>query len=299
MPELLANNATSQLNGAVDGSTDPVTFTVDDASTFPATGNFTIIIDGEIMLVTSVSGDDFTADRAQEGTAIAAHADNAVVASVLTAGSLARVIQQASLRPYTYFAPTGVDDEFDDNSFTGWTAVGTTPVPTVTEENSIMSIYHPGGDAAARLYSWMKSDTIGAGDYIEICFRAVAGADNYPIIGLIFADGTTVASGTQVVYYFSLQENQVWLARFTGYNTVASSSAVNVNATQPASHMFIRLVYVSANTWSAYYSPDGISWIRSHNAVSHTMTPTHVGITCTKWGGTIPGVFSVEYFKKR
>lgn len=299
MPELLANNAVDQLDGAVDGSTDPVTFSVDDASEFPATGNFTIIIDGEIMLVTAVSGNDFTADRAQEGTSIATHADNAPVAAILTAGSLARVIQQASLRPYTYFAPTGVDDEFDDNSFTGWTGVGTTPVPTVTEENSIMSIYHPGGDAAARLYAWMKTDTIGAGDYIEICFRAIAGSENYPVIGVAFANGATAGAGTQVVYYFSLMENQVWLVRFTGYDTVASSAAVNVNAQQPASHMFLRLVYDSANTWSAYYSPDGISWIRSHNAVSHTMTPTHLGIACTKWGGSIPAIFSVEYFKKR
>jgi hypothetical protein len=299
VPEILVNNAMSQLNGAVDGSTDPVTFAVDSATTFPATGNFTIIIDGEIMLVTSVSGNNFTADRAQEGTAIASHLDNASVASVLTAGSLERVIQQASLRPYSYFAPTGVDDEFDNNSFSGWTAVGTTPVPTVTEENSIMSIYHPGGDAAARLYAWMKSDTIGAGDYIEICFRAVSGGDNYPIIGVAFANGATAGSGTQVVYYFSIQENQVWLNRFTGYNTVASSSQINVNATQPMSHMFLRLVHNGSNSWSAFYSPDGISWIRSHNAVSHTMTPTHVGIVCSKWGGSIPAVFSVEYFKKR
>ena len=57
---------------------------------FPTGGNFRIIIDSEIMLVTAVQGKTFTVTRAQEGTSAASHNAAAAVFHVLTAGSLAQ-----------------------------------------------------------------------------------------------------------------------------------------------------------------------------------------------------------------
>ena len=57
---------------------------------FPTGGNFRIIVDSEIMLVTDVQGKTFTVTRAQEGTSAASHDADAAVFHVLTAGALAQ-----------------------------------------------------------------------------------------------------------------------------------------------------------------------------------------------------------------
>lgn len=90
MPEKFTNNAVTTMNqiGGIDAVTNPVTFAIANAVGFPTTGNFRIIIDTEILLVTSVSGDSFTASRGQEGTPTTAHDNGATVRHILTAGAL-------------------------------------------------------------------------------------------------------------------------------------------------------------------------------------------------------------------
>lgn len=84
--ELFANNAIAVLDGGIDGS--QTTLDVDDATLFPATGNFRIRIDDEIMLVTGVSSNTFTVTRAQEGTSGVSHSNGVDVTLVLTKGAL-------------------------------------------------------------------------------------------------------------------------------------------------------------------------------------------------------------------
>lgn len=74
--------------GAVMGSglnntTDPATFSVDNAGAFPTSGSFAIQVDSEILKVTKVTGNSFTAKRAQDGTTAAAHANGAHVIRAL------------------------------------------------------------------------------------------------------------------------------------------------------------------------------------------------------------------------
>ncbi len=94
--EQLANNASSTLTGTVNNSSDPVVLTVASATLFPASGNFRILIDNEILLVTGVSGTSFTCARAQEGTTIASHANGQTVEHILTKGSLLQVFADFS-----------------------------------------------------------------------------------------------------------------------------------------------------------------------------------------------------------
>lgn len=84
--EKLNNRAQTTLNGGVNNSTTTVAVT--SATGFPTTGNFRILVDSEIMLVTSVSGNNFTVTRAQEGTTGAVHADLATCSHVITAASM-------------------------------------------------------------------------------------------------------------------------------------------------------------------------------------------------------------------
>lgn len=86
--ERFSNGGLSSLDAAIDN--DDLALTVKSAVGFPTGGNFRIIIDNEIMLVTDVQGKTFTVTRAQEGTSAASHDADAAVFHVLTAGALAQ-----------------------------------------------------------------------------------------------------------------------------------------------------------------------------------------------------------------
>jgi hypothetical protein len=64
--ELLTNRAETTLNDGISDS--DLTLDVFSAATFPSTGNFRILVENELMLVTSVSGNTFTVERGAEGT---------------------------------------------------------------------------------------------------------------------------------------------------------------------------------------------------------------------------------------
>jgi hypothetical protein len=86
--ERFANGGLSSLAAGIDNAV--TSLTVASAVGFPTGGNFRIIIDSEIMLVTNVQGKTFTVTRAQEGTSAASHLAAAAVFHTLTAGSLAQ-----------------------------------------------------------------------------------------------------------------------------------------------------------------------------------------------------------------
>lgn len=94
------NNAESTLSGAITAGA--TSLTVASASAFPTAGNFTIVVDAEIMLVTGVAGATFTVVRGQEGTSAATHALGAIVRHVVTADAL-----KTGLVPNGTTFPTG------------------------------------------------------------------------------------------------------------------------------------------------------------------------------------------------
>jgi hypothetical protein len=95
MTERLANSASSVLTAAITSTA--TTLTVASASSFPSSGNFRIVCDTEIMIVTGVSSNTFTITRGSESTTAAAHAFNAQVAQILTSGGISQYISDRSL----------------------------------------------------------------------------------------------------------------------------------------------------------------------------------------------------------
>lgn len=89
--EQFKNNASSTLDGGID---DTVT-SLDVASSagFPTTGQFRILIESEIMLVTAVASDTFTVTRGVEGTVAASHSSGVDVTHILTAGALDKFVE--------------------------------------------------------------------------------------------------------------------------------------------------------------------------------------------------------------
>lgn len=86
--EQFANLASTFLSGSISSGATSLVVVV--PSVFPSTGNFRILIDSEIMLVTAVSGSNFTVTRAQEGTTATAHNSGVAIVHVFTSGALAQ-----------------------------------------------------------------------------------------------------------------------------------------------------------------------------------------------------------------
>jgi hypothetical protein len=94
--ERFANNASDTLAAAMSDTDD--TLTVHSSAPFPAIGDaermwFCVLIDAEILQVFAITGTDWLVERGRQGTTAAAHAENAVVTQILTAGSLLAAIQ--------------------------------------------------------------------------------------------------------------------------------------------------------------------------------------------------------------
>lgn len=88
--ERYANNAGTTLLGAIDSF--QTAFDVANGTPFPSTGSFRITVGGEIMIVTAVSGNNFTVTRGAEGTSTVSHNAGDPVNHTLTAGSLVALI---------------------------------------------------------------------------------------------------------------------------------------------------------------------------------------------------------------
>lgn len=206
-----------------------------------------------------------------------------------------------STLPFLYppFTPTGDDDEFDDGNFSGWTTVqGASPLVVPTESGSILSIKHPGGDASQQLHAFMKSRSIVAGDWIEICFSGSGFSQNFNIHGLLFANGTTYGAGIQVAFFFSASEN-IW--SLWGFNNYNSGTWPNIQVTAVPANMatlqFLRFKYNGSNTWVGYMSNDGITWIQVLTWNAWNLTPTALGFFTTTWGGASAFNLSVHYVR--
>ncbi len=127
MTERFANQAVTTLSAAI-ATAAATSCTVTDATAFPTTGNFRIKIDGELLLVTRVSGTTFTVTRGIEGTTPATHASGAGVIHLLTKGSLeARVANRfisdmyankpaAGIKGRLFIPTDGLYLEYDDGT---------------------------------------------------------------------------------------------------------------------------------------------------------------------------------------
>jgi hypothetical protein len=89
--ETYANVVSTTLNGGINNSTTSIT--VNSSTGFPSYGQFRILIDNEIMIVTGGFGTTtWTVLRGQEGTSGASHSTAVAVTHVLTVESLRRAI---------------------------------------------------------------------------------------------------------------------------------------------------------------------------------------------------------------
>lgn len=88
----ILNFVQGTLNGALDGTSNPVPVTLHEAVLPTSGGNFPLTIGNEILLCTPSTTTVCSGARAQEGTSIATHADGSAVGATLTAGLIASYV---------------------------------------------------------------------------------------------------------------------------------------------------------------------------------------------------------------
>lgn len=296
--EQYTNAATTSLNGALTSSA--TSMPVNDSSTFP-TANFRVLVDTEIMFCTANSSNTLTVVRGYEGTTAASHLTGAECDHIITAGML-DALRHDILGDMGIIDSTpsvsADDDYFDNESFSGWTTVQTTPNCTVTEINHRLSVLVPGGGVAAQLYAFMKAKVPSAGDYVQCGVTWAGNIASDPIFGVIIANGATYTAGHQVMWIISVDENKFFLTPWDGYNANGGTGdGLDLEYPVFQNMIHFRLVWESSNHYSCYLSPDGISWAEmiSNFNVGSVGTPSHMGIIASSYGYAKDGVMSFTY----
>lgn len=314
MMEQIANNASTTLSGSVNGSSNPVTLTVSSASGFPSSGNFRIIIDSEILLVTAVSGTSWTCTRAQDGTTIAAHSSSTAVTHILTKSALQNVINEffgvgtyanrpaAGFAGRKYFATDGPYTYVDDG--TQWTIRADEKMrlcyPPVaanfpTNVNTSRSGTHLTIDNAfdaLRIIDDMNG--LSSGEYNEgivtsslastftctVALRLRGGINASFVVG-----GIMLYDGTKVAGLCINQRNNETNPRFAMYEwsnpTTYSNTVLESYKYDQYSEIFwLRLQRTASNTYSAFESNDGLNWncVSSGFSWSGMTAPTGIGL---------------------
>lgn len=294
--EKFANSIATTLNGSINNSVTSVVVT--DGSTFP-TDSFRVVCESEIMYCTSRSSNTLTVIRGQEGTTGASHANSTPINHVVTKGSLDgfRLNMFADLGIVPFNTSLSVDDdEFDDESFSGWTSVQGTPTMTVVETNHACNITIPTGSAGQQHYAILKNKTPGVGDWIQMGYRQFLMSNQFPMIGPMMADGSTYGAGNQVHFAYSTHENDYFLRNLTNFNSNGGQNIVAAFSYDWSGIRHMKMTYLGSNSYTCTASGDGINWVPVFTASSRgSMTPTWCGVGVTSWGSTNSDVWSISY----
>lgn len=230
MAELLKNSVSSFVNEAAGVAAADVTITLQDASGFPAGGNFRVLCDAEIMLCTARVGDVLTVTRGQEGTVATAHANGSSVSLILTAGAIVQYVSEnaGGGGGGSSIPVWACEVEYDAGTFTILDGTGSN-LPFDTADTDTHGFHSDGAHP-----DWLTPPAGGAGLYMfqfEVIFTStgtglvrwkINGTDNLanPPRGLATTDNTAnqVMRGTGFVY---LQEGSSFVLQFQGQGASA------------------------------------------------------------------------------
>lgn len=149
MREKLSNRAQSTLSASISNTDTSITLA--DASAFPSSGNFRLVVESELLICTSRSGNTLTVERGAEGTTAASHASGLTVSQTLSVGGLRQYLADnvpgfdGSRPPYRLLDASG--NALASTDFAG---VNTASNVTITDDNgSIVLLTTPAASAYA------------------------------------------------------------------------------------------------------------------------------------------------------
>jgi hypothetical protein len=195
-------------------------------------------------------------------------------------------------------------DYFDNEDFTAWTELDVSGNTTWAEKWGRLSVNFDtitAGDVAVQtkaITSAVAPITIECevSLFVDILSATSIGA------GIFFADGDT-ATDDLVFCTFYIDTSNLTVALFSGTHTAFTTNTEGSNtfggpaAGQAITKLWLRLTWDSANTWSAYVSPDRVSWHVIVEGAAHTMTPTHFGLGLHSGGAANPSTATFRFFE--
>lgn len=287
--EQYKNNYETQLNGAIDS--DDTTITVDTGPS-TMTGRFRIRIDDEIIFVGAASGTSFTSCvRGVEGTTAASHLDNAIVTHVLTASAL-KIMEDPIL---DVFGPPDTAFEFDTNSFTGLTAMGTPDTESLTQIPGHLLLKDDDNTQVGRYASASAPCTliVKLTDYVV--------RQQYHYAGAFIGESTPGKMVTVNVF----SDSAVWDYRVLTLASPgdAGPGAPTISTIRPYSPVFrgapvwFAIVAVSNTDISYYASHTGRVFfpvLLNHN---NSMTVGSVGVTVAGYSTAVPPQGAFDYIR--
>lgn len=278
--ERLANNAETTLASAAipaDG-----TITVESASGFPTEGDFRIVVNNELMLVTTVSGVTFTVTRGMEGTTAANHDIDTPLAQVLTEEGVQRLISE-SADPFAFSRPAFRIQDTNGvllNS-TDFTTVNGTSLTLHDNADGSITLQFP--DIDNRLPMIVRTAPTApykiTGAFRITALADIGAGDDGPMVGPVFRDGV---NNEELLWRWRPLDDIATRLRVNYYLAEVFSSGVGAFIkAEPAIDSVVWFEMEDNNTNIFFrYSTDGvhfIEWFTETRAFTLTAAPNQVG----------------------
>lgn len=194
-------------------------------------------------------------------------------------------------------SPGADDDEFDGANGVGtppgWTLLATSGNQTITEANDVLSVAFD-SQLSNDFNGIAKSATISTGKKVTTAVKTLL-RGNFDLVGVGFTDGTASTSNAiAATTYVASTRLEVWTGTLQAMTGVKIDT---VNRDSFISPLFLQLEYVSANTFSARVSPDGVSWVTYDASRSYTFTPTHMALFWSAAGGATVNIATFDFIR--
>ena len=185
--EILQNNSATTLNGAITNIATSVTVTA--GAVFPATGDFRVIVNDEIMLVTARATNVLTVVRGQEGTSNQAQSSGDIIKMLLTDGALdafgqdENYLYDSARPPHRLLDASG--NTLTGSSFTNINLSTTTKSDGPGRAITVRKPTHGGENVSSFVRTAPSAPYI-----VRACFT-VSSLDTEPAVGLVFRESST------------------------------------------------------------------------------------------------------------
>lgn len=279
--ERLVNIGKTVLDGSITNG--QLTIDVLDGSVLPAAGDFRIIVDQEIMLVTNNSSNTLTVVRGQENTLAVAHSDGALVNQILTKEGLQRYLRDSIPM---FDSPSETSNRLNVFENAAGTTLTAASFTWVNQGSSTAADYEAGGvymyapvgssinvralviSQPSTPYTVTSALRFGVG---ADAYNSVTGGDS---VGLCFRESATGKIST--IGYRG--NDNIVSQDFTDATTFGANNVVQ--SWQVNGPLWLQLENDGTNL-NFKYSIDGISFLQLHTdllATFFTTAPDQVGM---------------------
>jgi hypothetical protein len=312
--ELFVNDPGTTLGAAIT-STGATSITVSSSSGYPASGNFRIAIDSELLLVTAVSGTTWTVTRGVEGTTAATHTNGTAVNAVATAGSLQARFSDAQMAGLLASLPVAanVGDTYSpaDSLYrfrydgTVWQAFyGNKQVGAI--DGSGWSWYNQQGSSFATSHGPLVLTIPNSGNGVTILFKAVPTAPYTVTAGLKYMGASTYGvvlrdSGTNKFVWFRITPSgSTWAILIDKWDNATSLNSGSLGAqeiTQCFTDVFYLRMSDDGTNRHFAFSTDGFHFLTVFSvANTDFITPDGVGFGVYETDTTFGSAGTVNLF---